>query len=567
MAPINIDVSQATPQLELPSPVRAGNRPDAQSFDSHLQKASQKSPSSSASPADAAPVDAGRGRQDSTDQQATKNSQVSNGSNSSPRTGGESHESQPSQVEEVRDTEETPTADAESKDSGEKKIDGLTEPVATDVVPVQQSKIAVIEAIPPVPAAVLSCELEGTTSEYPSAGRPTDAEKPAPVISVSQDTPSKQTRPPIQITFDLEGTTPTTTPEVTTEAVSGGEKVISPDQIGEVEAAEVPVATEEVSVELEVPETPKISSMHRYDIRQPATTQEIAHEVKPETNAPAVAAESAEKVAEAKPIGRRSDRNKAVVSDTDETPNRPAQDEASANPTSSTAPAQVAAAAVTEAVNEAVAAPSDTATQSALETAASPAVADVASPAAAQTPEPPATRPLPTEPAGNVNRVAGGQQQVERPQHSELSESDRARFVQRVTKAFQTASERGGPLKLRLSPPELGSVKMEVSLRDGALSARLEAETPAARAALLENLPALRERLAEQNVRIEKFDVELFDQATGGSGNGPTSDPDTDRQPRAPHWRGPRREQESAVIAQAPVAVSASGLDQLNVVI
>jgi flagellar hook-length control protein FliK len=108
---------------------------------------------------------------------------------------------------------------------------------------------------------------------------------------------------------------------------------------------------------------------------------------------------------------------------------------------------------------------------------------------------------------------------------------------------------------------------MEVTLKDGALSARLEAETPAARAALLDNLPALRERLAEQNVRIDKFDVDLQDQTSGGPGNGPTSDADTDRNPRSPHWRGFRREQESAAIAPAPVPVSTSGLDQLNVVI
>lgn len=562
MAPINIDVSQATPQLELPSPVRAGNRPDAQSFDSHLQRASQQSPNSSA-PANSTSADSNRDRQESPSQQTVQTPSASAASNSSPPAGGDVSDSQPAETDEVCESEETPVADAVSDESSEPEEELATEPVATDVSITHQPVVAVVEAATPIPVAVVGCQKEEPLTEAPSAEMPADADTPAPIIPESETISGKKLDVPVKSTPQPDEALPTTVVQPTTESVSGGDKVVSPDQVGEVEAAEVPAATEEVSGEFKVPETPKISSMHRYDVRQPATTQEIAYEVKPETDAPTVAAESAERVSEAKPTGRRSERNKTVVSDTDDTPNRPAQDEASANPTSSTAPAQVAAAVVTEAV----AAPSDTATQSALETAASPAVADTASPAAAQTPEPPATRPLPTEPAGNVNRVAGGQQQVERPQHSELSESDRARFVQRVTKAFQTASERGGPLKLRLSPPELGSVKMEVSLRDGALSARLEAETPAARAALLENLPALRERLAEQNVRIEKFDVELFDQATGGSGNGPTSDPDTDRQPRAPHWRGPLREQESAVIAPAPVAVSASGLDQLNVVI
>jgi flagellar hook-length control protein FliK len=47
--------------------------------------------------------------------------------------------------------------------------------------------------------------------------------------------------------------------------------------------------------------------------------------------------------------------------------------------------------------------------------------------------------------------------------------------------------------------------------------ARLEAETDVARAAIVDNLPALRERLAEQGVRIERFDVDLMQRHMGGS--------------------------------------------------
>jgi flagellar hook-length control protein FliK len=86
---------------------------------------------------------------------------------------------------------------------------------------------------------------------------------------------------------------------------------------------------------------------------------------------------------------------------------------------------------------------------------------------------------------------------------------DTARFVGRVTRAFHFAQERGGTLQLRLSPPELGSLRLELIVKDGVLSANLEAETPAAKQLLLENLPALRERLAEQNVRVERFDVDI----------------------------------------------------------
>ena len=100
---------------------------------------------------------------------------------------------------------------------------------------------------------------------------------------------------------------------------------------------------------------------------------------------------------------------------------------------------------------------------------------------------------------------------------AQLSELDRVRFVQRVSRAFQTAIDRGAPLRLRLSPPELGALRLEVSLRDGAMSARIEAESPASHALLIENLPALRERLTEQNIRIERFDVGLLGQSPGQS--------------------------------------------------
>jgi flagellar hook-length control protein FliK len=91
----------------------------------------------------------------------------------------------------------------------------------------------------------------------------------------------------------------------------------------------------------------------------------------------------------------------------------------------------------------------------------------------------------------------------------ELSRADVERFVGRVSRAFHFAQERGGTLRLRLSPPELGSLRLELTLNDNVLSAKLEAETPATRRLLLDHLPALRDRLAEQNIRVEKFDVDV----------------------------------------------------------
>lgn len=90
-----------------------------------------------------------------------------------------------------------------------------------------------------------------------------------------------------------------------------------------------------------------------------------------------------------------------------------------------------------------------------------------------------------------------------------LTEAERLRLIQRVSRAFHTIGDQGGQLRLRLSPPELGSVRVEVTVRNGVLSAHLEAETSAARDVLLENVGTLRERLAEQNIKLDQFDVDL----------------------------------------------------------
>jgi flagellar hook-length control protein FliK len=96
---------------------------------------------------------------------------------------------------------------------------------------------------------------------------------------------------------------------------------------------------------------------------------------------------------------------------------------------------------------------------------------------------------------------------------------DRARFVQRVEQAVQSMGDSGGSLRLRLSPPELGTLRISLSLRQGELNAHLEVETSAARNLLLDHLGELRDRLAQQNVKIQQFDVDLADRRSGGTGN------------------------------------------------
>jgi flagellar hook-length control protein FliK len=118
----------------------------------------------------------------------------------------------------------------------------------------------------------------------------------------------------------------------------------------------------------------------------------------------------------------------------------------------------------------------------------------------------------------------------------ELPRIDATRFVGRVAKAVQTAQDRGGLVQLRLSPPELGSLRLELAMQNGVMTASVETETPAARQVLLDHLPALRERLAEQNIRIERFDVDVRQENSGGQSDpGGSQQEQRKNQPQVPN--------------------------------
>lgn len=90
-----------------------------------------------------------------------------------------------------------------------------------------------------------------------------------------------------------------------------------------------------------------------------------------------------------------------------------------------------------------------------------------------------------------------------------LNAAEFRRFQHRVEKAFELASQREGEIRLRLSPPHLGSLKVDLKMDGDTMHARLETETEAARQLIVDSLPGLRDRLSEQGIRIETFEVDL----------------------------------------------------------
>ena len=156
-----------------------------------------------------------------------------------------------------------------------------------------------------------------------------------------------------------------------------------------------------------------------------------------------------------------------------------------------------------------------------------------------------------------------------RPQEpSAPHQAERVRFVQRVARACEAVGERGGTVRLRLHPPELGSLRLEVTVRNGTMNARLEVETTGARNMLLDHLPALRERLAEQEIRVGRFDVDLTGRSPGGSAERPGDHPQPQDRPDH-NLPGKSAEQEAKTEGSpAPRAVARLGEgNQLDVII
>jgi len=109
----------------------------------------------------------------------------------------------------------------------------------------------------------------------------------------------------------------------------------------------------------------------------------------------------------------------------------------------------------------------------------------------------------PTEASGKT--TSSSQQTAPKP------EGNLEKLVNRVADAVRTAGRNGRQLRIRLQPPELGTLQIEVSSRNGVLSARLEVQTTSAQQAILENMTLLKNALAQNGTRLEHIDVQLND--------------------------------------------------------
>lgn len=82
-------------------------------------------------------------------------------------------------------------------------------------------------------------------------------------------------------------------------------------------------------------------------------------------------------------------------------------------------------------------------------------------------------------------------------------------LVERVASAVRQSHSTGQQLKIRLSPPELGTLQIEVSLKNGEYSAKLEVQNRHAQKVINDNIAQLKDAISKTGVALDRIDVHI----------------------------------------------------------
>ncbi len=94
----------------------------------------------------------------------------------------------------------------------------------------------------------------------------------------------------------------------------------------------------------------------------------------------------------------------------------------------------------------------------------------------------------------------------------EQSSSDRAEAItDRIGRSIVQAAGGGQVLRMRMHPPELGVLQIEVASLEGNIVARLDVENARAHRAILENLPQLHEMLSRTHAQIDRIELNILE--------------------------------------------------------
>ncbi|QDU79119.1 Flagellar hook-length control protein FliK [Polystyrenella longa] len=113
-------------------------------------------------------------------------------------------------------------------------------------------------------------------------------------------------------------------------------------------------------------------------------------------------------------------------------------------------------------------------------------------------------------------------------------------FLEKLSDSVRIADKNNQQLKVRLTPPHLGSMNIEVTRHDGVITARLEVQSTAAQQQVLDQMAGLKESLQQQGHHIERIEVTVQDPNRPDQNQQQSSQRDDDQEPR----REPRQQQQ-----------------------
>ena len=121
--------------------------------------------------------------------------------------------------------------------------------------------------------------------------------------------------------------------------------------------------------------------------------------------------------------------------------------------------------------------------------------------------------PAPISQQSDVSRTVGTTTTVE-----SAVDVERPDFAMRVANAVRTSADNRQQVTMRLTPPELGALRIEVAVEHGKVSARIDAQSSAAQKILLDSLPQLKEALVQNGASVERIEVMLADNSPNDQG-------------------------------------------------
>jgi flagellar hook-length control protein FliK len=99
-------------------------------------------------------------------------------------------------------------------------------------------------------------------------------------------------------------------------------------------------------------------------------------------------------------------------------------------------------------------------------------------------------------------------------------------------------NQRGGVMKMRLDPPELGELRIQMTIARGIVSADFQASSPQAHALLEKSIAALRSALEGQGLAVDRLTVHMS--STGSTGHSSSAGQDDSGQQQPGQQQGAR---------------------------